>query len=405
MPPTLVNSNSNTYSDKVRGIIDNIIFHQYPAYISSFLKAHLDVCMRGHHDFGGSHSFFIYNHFFILLHQQNQNSFANVSYDEFYQNSENKKYVLNNVNFASIAKALNLKYETFRRYRLELAQEGWFKFGSNTVEFTQKVIEKRKKRNELWLKSYAIYLQSMLKLIEKHFKITLSISDAKTIEETLKEHYEQCVLDFSIFTATFVSNWTKLFKSFEAYLVFQVIFLNQIRTIEYENDKQGLGLNFDTVQEHFYDIPPRFAMSATSIADSVGFPRTTITRHLAKLEKKNFVIRLGNLDNAGKAALTKGYPFLYNQKSADQLQGNISSITIETLGGKKSYLIKADAKAIGNRTKIREENYRMSIDFLAKQFIRLKLLSEDNLEQIATSQTRFLNPSPAYIKSETVSRK
>ena len=398
MPPTFVNSNSNTYSDKVRGIIDNVIFHQYPSYRSSFLKQHLDLCMRGHHDFGGSHNFFIYNHFFILLHQQNQNSFTNVSYDEFYQNSDDKKYVLNDVNFAFIAKALNLKYETFRRYRLELAKEGWFKFGSNTIEFTQKVIKKKQKRNELWLKSYASYLQSMLKLIEKYFKITLSIPDAKTIEEKLKEHYEQCSLDYINFTATFLSNWTKLFKSFEAYLVFQVIFFNQIRAIEYENDKQGLGLNFDTVQEHFYDIPPRFAMSATSIADSIGFPRTTITRHLAKLEKKNFVVRLGNLGSKNKAALAKGYPFLFNQKSSEKLQGNIGAITIETLGGKKSYLIKADAKAMRTRAKIREETYSMSIDFLAKQFIRLKLLSEDNLKQIATSQIRFHNQTSAYMK-------
>lgn len=386
----------NTYIKKVHGIIDNVIFHHYPSYISYFLQQHLDMYMTGYHDYGGHHKFFIQNQFFTLLHQQADESFTQQSYEEFYKNAYSKKIILTDVNFAAVAKSLNIKYETFRRCKLEMAKEDWFKFGSNTVEFTRKLIDKRSARNKVWITSHASYLHSILKLIAKYFDITLSIQDVKSIEEKLKEYYENSILDYLNFTKNFINDWTeKLFDSFESYVVFNIIFLNQIRRIDYENDKRGLGLDFNTMEDHFYDIPPPFAMSASSIAESCGFSRSTVTRHLARLEKKNLIIKLGNLNDKVRSTLAESYPLSYNPSTKDRLSKDSSGIN-KILGGQKSYLIKGNTKAISERTNIRKSIYHMKVNFLTKQFIRLNLLTEENLEQIATSKIRFTNPTQAY---------
>ncbi len=405
MTTSPINSNFNTYSNKIHAIIDNIIFYQYPSFLSSFLKHHLDMWTRGYHDFGSLQNYIIQNHLTLLLYKQNLNQFSYLSYEEFYQNSDKKKYIIENVNYASIAKTLNLKYETFRRYRLEMEKAGWFKFGSHTIEFTQQLLEKKKIRQKLWIKSQSIFLKDILKLINKHVKINLCILDTKWIEERIGEYFESSIVDSITFQEAYVANWIKLFGNYESYLVFDVALLNQIRTIEYENDKQNLGLNFITTWNYFYNIPPRFAMNSASIADSLGFSRSTVNRHLIHLEKKKFIIQLANLNNKDRTTLANSYPFKYNQSSSEKLDDNISKIDIKILGGKKSYLIHTNIDSIRIREKIRKLNYRLKIDYMTQQLIRLKLISEDSLAQITASGANILSNTSSYIKSETPPRK
>jgi len=207
-------------------------------------------------------------------------NFVKLDYENFYS----KNFLeLEKFNVIEVAKNIDIPKESVRRKLIELEEAS--------------VIKRLKKKLIISSSSYkfikpiktTINISRILSVISKLLldeKILLKKLDSKKLEKVIKDNFSHVWKIWYELQIPTIISYKQIFQDVESFHIFGACVVNQ--HFHAQKDKRTKTNRLEFISSIFID-DGMFGLSAMSISDITGIPRSTVVRKLKKLVEKNFL--------------------------------------------------------------------------------------------------------------------